>query len=143
MPASRPRRSRKTFPVILAFALASALPAPVLAAADPVRIYFEHGSATVGATPQETLDLVAAALLRRGFAEVELVGTADSSGSAAANIAMSRRRAAAVRDLLVARGIPAAKIRVRAAGEASRAYATADEVREPLNRTVEIHISWE
>jgi outer membrane protein OmpA-like peptidoglycan-associated protein len=47
-----------------------------------------------------------------------------------------------VRDALVARGIPAGSITTQARGETDLARATADGVREPLNRRTAITISF-
>jgi|GEM_PF-6858796 len=47
---------------------------------------------------------------------IELMGYADVTGPAAYNQQLSARRAQAVKDWLVSRGVPAAKIRVRGMG---------------------------
>jgi outer membrane protein OmpA-like peptidoglycan-associated protein len=53
-------------------------------------------------------------------------------------MALSLRRANAVKDQLVREGIPAANITVVGRGESQPLVQTADGVREPQNRRVEI-----
>jgi outer membrane protein OmpA-like peptidoglycan-associated protein len=71
---------------------------------------------------------------------VLLTAHADSSGSPAANRAMARRRAGAVRDLLLHRHVPARLIRIRSLGESSLPVRTPANVREPANRRVDLLI---
>lgn len=65
-------------------------------------------------------------------------GHADRSGTDRYNLALSERRANAVRAELVRLGIPAEQIAVTFKGEAEPLVPTADGVREPQNRRVEI-----
>jgi outer membrane protein OmpA-like peptidoglycan-associated protein len=55
-------------------------------------------------------------------------------------MALSLRRANAVKDALVREGVPAQAIAVIGRGEAGLLVKTADGVREPQNRRVEIVI---
>jgi outer membrane protein OmpA-like peptidoglycan-associated protein len=66
----------------------------------------------------------------------------DTVGADASNQALSQRRADAVRDVLIARGMPAEAITTAAYGETRLAVPTPDETAEPLNRRVEIDVSW-
>ena len=84
-------------------------------------------------------DAVAAAQ-RMGIIDFSVTGHADRAGSEAYNLALSLRRANAVRDALVARGILSQNISVAGRGEAEPAVPTPDGVREPANRRVEIII---
>ena len=65
-------------------------------------------------------------------------GFADRSGSDAYNVGMSQRRADSVRAYLASRGVPNSAIRTEAYGESRPLVDTADGVREPQNRRVEI-----
>ena len=67
----------------------------------------------------------------------------DTSGSSAYNQALSQRRAAVVREALIANGVPADSIETRAFGESNLAKSTPDGTREPLNRRSEVTISFE
>jgi outer membrane protein OmpA-like peptidoglycan-associated protein len=70
-----------------------------------------------------------------------VIGHADRAGDEEQNLVLSRRRAAVVRDYLIARGVPAGIIRVEARGEVEPAVPTADGVSEIRNRRVEIRIT--
>ena len=94
-------------------------------------------------TPQAT-EIVrqAAAHARAGGAtRVHVVGHADTSGSAAYNVRLSQRRAATVRDALIAQGVTGGAITTEGRGETDLARPTADGVREPLNRRATININ--
>ncbi|MBX3502231.1 MAG: OmpA family protein [Alphaproteobacteria bacterium] len=69
---------------------------------------------------------------------IAVTGHTDTSGAAAYNMALSLRRANAVKDALVREGIPAAAIGVTGRGETQLLVQTGDNVREPQNRRVEI-----
>jgi outer membrane protein OmpA-like peptidoglycan-associated protein len=69
---------------------------------------------------------------------VAVTGHTDTSGSATYNMALSLRRANAVKDALVREGIPAAAIGVTGRGETQLLVQTQDGVKEPQNRRVEI-----
>ncbi|MET0155067.1 MAG: OmpA family protein [Rickettsiales bacterium] len=68
----------------------------------------------------------------------EVTGHADRSGANAYNDKLSLQRAETVKKKLVAMGIPADLISVRAKGENEPLIPTDDGVREPQNRRVEI-----
>ena len=67
-----------------------------------------------------------------------MIGHTDSSGDEEFNMALSRRRAESVRDLLVAAGFTPAVIRTTFHGEGNPLIQTADNVHEPINRRVEV-----
>ena len=67
-----------------------------------------------------------------------LTGHADRSGADAYNMALSLRRGAATKDELVRNGVPANAIVIIGKGESAPLVPTADGVREPQNRRVEI-----
>ena len=69
---------------------------------------------------------------------IEVAGHADRSGTVQYNQALSRRRAETVAAELVRRGIAREDIAITAFGETQPLVPTADEVREPQNRRVEI-----
>jgi len=80
----------------------------------------------------------AAAAKQGNAARVSLTGHADRSGSDKYNMALSLKRANAVKDQLVKQGIPADQISVVGKGESEPLVPTPDGVREPQNRRVEI-----
>jgi outer membrane protein OmpA-like peptidoglycan-associated protein len=67
-----------------------------------------------------------------------LAGHADKSGSPQYNVGLSQRRNASVRAYLESRGIPGGVIGSEAFGETAPRVNTADGVREPQNRRVEV-----
>ena len=67
-----------------------------------------------------------------------LAGYTDTSGSAQYNMGLSARRNTSVRNYLTARGIPDGRISSEAFGEKDLRVPTADGVREPQNRRVQI-----
>jgi len=69
---------------------------------------------------------------------IAVTGHTDTSGAPAYNMALSLRRANAVKDALVREGIAAAAIAVTGRGETQLLVQTGDNVREPQNRRVEI-----
>ena len=69
---------------------------------------------------------------------LRVVGHTDMAGSASYNEGLSERRARNVADLLTAAGAPAASLQVSGVGKTQPAVQTADGVREPLNRRVEV-----
>ncbi|MDF3025525.1 MAG: OmpA/MotB domain protein, partial [Alphaproteobacteria bacterium] len=67
-----------------------------------------------------------------------IIGHTDSSGSTNYNEKLSVKRANAVRDGLIARGLSAEMVRVESRGESDLLVKTADNVREPANRRAQI-----
>lgn len=82
----------------------------------PVPINFDTNSANMTAIGQQAADELAAAINGQQPAEVIIVGHADERGADGYNMALSERRARAVRDFLVSRGVKAV-IKVVAKGK--------------------------
>jgi outer membrane protein OmpA-like peptidoglycan-associated protein len=80
----------------------------------------------------------ASAAKENGIANVKLVGHADRSGSDNYNQALSLRRANTVKSALVREGVSESTIAVDGRGESEPLVPTADGVREPQNRRVNI-----
>ena len=72
---------------------------------------------------------------------IRVVGHTDSSGSAAYNLALSKRRAKDAADELVRQGISSAVISSEGKGETELFVQTGDGVKEQLNRRTEVLIS--
>ena len=68
-------------------------------------------------------------------------GHADRAGPGPYNAALSLRRAASVRDALIATGIPSERIAINAYGETHPRVSTPDGMREPRNRRVEVTVA--
>jgi outer membrane protein OmpA-like peptidoglycan-associated protein len=76
----------------------------------------------------------------RPASEVMVIGHTDTVGGLEANDKLSLRRAAVVRDILIAAGVPGEKIELAGRGERETLVKTGDEVAEPRNRRVEISV---
>jgi outer membrane protein OmpA-like peptidoglycan-associated protein len=116
-------------------------PPPAPPPPPPVRnflVFFDFDKSTL--TPR-AMDIVkeAAKVAKSGEnAKVTCTGHTDTVGPAAYNMALSLRRASAVKDALVREGIAATAITVRGRGEEALLVPTKEGVREPQNRRVEI-----
>jgi outer membrane protein OmpA-like peptidoglycan-associated protein len=124
-------------------AAAAPAPAPAVApVAAPVAqkymVFFDFDKATLTPEGQAVVAKAAAAFKSGKEPRIDLTGHADRAGSDAYNMKLSQRRADAVKAALVRQGVPAAQIAVAAKGESSPLVSTADGVREPQNRRVEI-----
>ena len=87
---------------------------------------------------RQVLDNAVSSYRNCGNASVMLAGHTDRSGSAQYNMGLAQRRNASVRDYLTGRGVPGGRISSEAFGESQPRVPTADGVREPQNRRVEI-----
>ena len=106
----------------------------------PSGITFATDSATVQPQFRPTLDKVADVLDRYNQTYVDVYGHTDSTGSDAYNQTLSERRADAVADYLVSRGVEAARLETLGYGE-TQPIASNDSVEgRAQNRRVEIKI---
>ena len=91
-------------------------------------LYFEAGGTALAAVSQQDLqDLLTAAVARSG-GDILVTGHTDTTGAAAQNDALSLERASQVRDMLVKRGFPPTRHRIRR-GRGLRELAAADRPR--------------
>jgi OOP family OmpA-OmpF porin len=101
-------------------------------------VFFDFDKSTIGTGGQSVLDAVAAEIKNRNLTAVNVAGNTDTSGSNKYNDKLGMRRANAVRDALVKRGIDASLIKTESRGEDKLMVKTPDGVREPANRRAEI-----
>jgi OOP family OmpA-OmpF porin len=104
-------------------------------------VFFDFDSSQLTPDAQAIVASAAADALSGGSPRLDVTGHTDRSGSDAYNQALSIRRATAVQNALIANGVSAALIVIRGAGESEPLVPTADGVREPQNRRVEIVIN--
>ncbi len=103
-------------------------------------VFFDWDESTLGSGALNVLDAVADEVQQRqgSFNVVNIVGHADTSGPEGYNRKLAMRRANAVRDALVERGIAPGMLRVESRGENDLLVQTDDGVREPANRRANI-----
>ena len=101
-------------------------------------MFFEWDKSTITPEAASILDNAVTAYQNCGNAQVMLAGHADRSGTPAYNVALSQRRADAVKGYMSSRSIPEGVITTQAFGEGRPLVETADGVRELQNRRVEV-----
>ena len=140
--------------LLIAFATASLLaacsepapppappPPPPPAQATSFMVFFDWDRSNLSSQAESTIQQAANAYKTTGSARVTATGHTDKSGPENYNMALSLRRANTVKDSLVRNGVPASAISVIGKGESQPLVQTADGVREPQNRRVEIVIA--
>jgi outer membrane protein OmpA-like peptidoglycan-associated protein len=113
-------------------------PPPPPAVPGPFIVFFDWDKSDITPEAASILDNAAAAYQETGQASVMLAGHADKSGSDQYNVGLSQRRADAAKAYLAGKGVPDTAISTEAFGESRPLVDTADGVREPQNRRVEI-----
>ncbi|MCX7366062.1 MAG: OmpA family protein [Alphaproteobacteria bacterium] len=119
---------------------AAAPPPPPPVNPPSFMVFFDWDRSNLSAQALNTIKQAAGAYKTKGSARVTATGHTDKSGPEAYNMALSLRRANTVKDALVREGVPATAISVVGRGETQPLVQTADGVREPQNRRVEIVI---
>ena len=104
------------------------------------QVYFDTNSYAFDARGEMIVKTVAYVVANNDNTRVTVIGKTDRVGTPAANMALSERRADAVRDALVRAGVPASRIDTTWTGERRQAMATADEASEQRNRVVDITV---
>ncbi len=103
-------------------------------------VYYLTGGNELTVESLAVVDNIPRELAGRPAAEVVVTGHTDRVGTVEANDALSEKRAALIRDTLIANGVPRSRIVAVGRGEREPLITTADEVDEPRNRRVEIKI---
>jgi OOP family OmpA-OmpF porin len=125
-------------------AMAAMVPKPAepiaVVAPHEYMVLFDLDKSDIRSDARSILDQVLADASAQGLSRVNIsaTGHADRSGSEDYNMTLSMRRADAVRDALIAGGIPAENITVAGRGESENAIPTTDGIVEQANRRVEI-----
>lgn len=122
-------------------------PAPVpVAAPAPVAppaprnfiVFFDWDKADLTPEAQSILRQAADYIKKGGVTRITLTGHADRSGTDTYNVRLSQRRGENVQKFLVNLGVAGNSMSIVAKGESIPLVPTADGVREPQNRRVEI-----
>jgi hypothetical protein len=116
-------------------------PPPPPPAPQNFMVFFDWDSTKLSDASLNVLEQARDAFKNKQDARITATGHTDTTGSEAYNMALSLRRANAVKDALVKLGVPAAAITTVGVGEKNLLVKTADQVREPQNRRVEIAVA--
>lgn len=107
-----------------------------------LKINFESGSAYITDASKSRVDSFAKFLLKNRGSMVKIIGHTDSVGSAKSNLELSKRRANAVKQALLIRGVSAARLYAQGRGE-SRPIASNDTLSgRAMNRRIEAELSY-
>ncbi len=118
-------------------------PPPLPPAPPPVQrkvflVFFDWDKYSITPEGMQILQQAAAAYRSGAPVQIQVTGYTDRSGSPAYNQRLSERRAGAVATALEGLGVPRSQMIVAGRGENDNRVPTADGVREPQNRRVEI-----
>jgi hypothetical protein len=116
-------------------------PPPPPPAPQNFMVFFDWDSTKLSDASLNVLEQARDSYKNKQDARITATGHTDTSGSEAYNMALSLRRANAVKDALVKLGVPAAAITTVGVGEKNLLVKTGDNVREPQNRRVEIAVA--
>ena len=111
---------------------------PAAVTPGPFLVFFDWDKSVITAEAAAVLDRAAEQYAATGQTSIMLAGHADKSGTDAYNVGLSQRRSDAVKAYMATKGVPDGVITTEAFGESRPLVDTADGVREPQNRRVEI-----
>ncbi len=118
------------------------VPEPVPAPAPgPFIVFFDWNDARLTPEAQTILRSAVSSFRSAGMARIQVAGYADRSGTDSYNEGLSQRRAEAVKAFLVREKVDVGAMSTDSFGERNPLVDTADGVREPQNRRVEIKLS--
>jgi len=103
-------------------------------------VYFEFNRSVLTSATLATLDRNAEILKRNARVRVRIEGHCDERGTVEYNLALGDRRAAAVRDHLVARGVERSRMETVSFGEERPADSAGNEAAWARNRRAEFHV---
>ncbi|MGE4281833.1 MAG: OmpA family protein [Magnetospirillum sp.] len=122
--------------------VAKPAPAPIAKPAPaPLKnfiVFFDFNKSDITPEAAKIITQAVDTAKKGGSTRVDLTGHADRSGPDKYNMALSLKRANAVKAAMVKQGVPADQISVVGKGETAPLVQTPDGVREPQNRRVEI-----
>ncbi len=113
-------------------------PAPMVPEEALYLVFFNWDSTELSSGAKNVLDAVAKEVAKNPPEQVIIVGHADTSGNTDYNDRLAFKRATAVKDALVERGVSADMLVVESRGEQELLVSTSDDVREPANRRANI-----
>jgi peptidoglycan-associated lipoprotein len=106
------------------------------------RVFFAENSAAIGGRARSIIEQQAHWLNARPDLSIMVIGRADGEGDWNAARDLSLRRAQAVRDRLVAAGLPRTRVEIKAVGDQDRVAVCNGPQCEAQNRNAEILINY-
>ena len=117
----------------------AAAPAPPPAQAPKsYLVFFDFDKSDLTPDAQKIVRSAADNATQSNVTKIEVTGHTDTSGSAAYNMRLSKRRAVSVEEELVRDGVQRQEIAIFAKGKTEPLVPTGDGVKEPQNRRVQI-----
>jgi OOP family OmpA-OmpF porin len=104
-------------------------------------IFFETAKANLLSTSNKELDALAKSLQDNLLISLNIFGYTDSTGNEMSNIELSTKRAEAVRNYLVGKGIALKRINCKGCGSANPVASNKMELGKQNNRRVEIEVT--
>jgi len=106
-------------------------------------VVFDTGKATLKSGAREKLAKISGILVDHPGLKLEVEGHTDSVGTEEYNQTLSESRASAVRDFLIAEGVPSSSITSHGFGKARPVASNDTDSGRQLNRRVELIVSGE
>lgn len=103
-------------------------------------VRFDYDKATIRSDARGTLDEAVRTLKEQGDLDVVVEGHTDSRGTEAYNLRLAQRRAQAVKQYLVSKGVDASRLTVEAYGESQPVATNDTEEGRAQNRRVELNV---
>jgi len=104
-------------------------------------INFETNSSQLTSSSATTLDGAAETLNKFTDITAEVAGHTDSTGAASYNLSLSDKRAKAVRDYLISRGVDASRLSSRGYGETQPIADNSSREGRAMNRRVDLNVA--
>ncbi|MEP6886420.1 MAG: OmpA family protein [Gammaproteobacteria bacterium] len=102
---------------------------------------FEYNSTNLTLPARQTLDNVAAALMKQPELQVEIQGYTDSVGSVAYNLNLSQKRAESVKAYVISKGVSSSTLTAKGYGKAGPIASNSTEEGRAQNRRVEFDVT--
>ncbi len=103
-------------------------------------LYFLTDSVELTGESRALIQDIIEAFRKRGSMDISVTGHTDTVGDKNYNYELSLKRAEAVGNLLISRGVDPAYIEITSHGKENPAIPTGDNVAEPRNRRVEVTV---
>jgi peptidoglycan-associated lipoprotein len=103
-------------------------------------LYFKSDKTDLTAESAGEIPGIIDAIARRAAPDIGIVGHSDSYGDEGYNHRLALRRARAIKKAIIEAGVDASAMEVTSHGENNPLVRTADNVREPRNRRVEVTV---